>query len=150
MAYSTKYNSSTSVYPGAYVLSALEEETIVSHHFLEESEKEIMHPPALISESADLFKIEVVVPGAKREEVQVYVDENMLKIFVAHKEYGIGERGSEQLPVFKTKLYEIEIAIPEKVDAEFSCGEIKSGVLCLYLQKSNEAVKKLHTRIFVY
>jgi len=144
---STRPEPTDSVYPGEYAIS-LNEEAIPAYKFSEGTE--IMHPPALISESENQLKIEVAVPGAKREEIQVYVDESVLKIFVAHKEFDIDKPHYEQFPDFKTKFYEIEIAIPANVDAEFSCGEIKTDTLSLYLYKCNGLVRKANSRIIVY
>src|SRR5580658_1807420 len=104
MVYPTEQLPLYSAYPGGYVDLPKNEEIIIGQIF--SREVEIIHPPVLITETKDLIKIEVAVPGAKREEIMIDANKNLLNISIENNQLG----GS------KKKIYKIEIPIPENVD----------------------------------
>jgi len=142
------YNLGCSIYPGDYVplLSAreIEEELKLSH------EGEALFPPVNITELADSFKVEVAIPGVRREDFLLHTDGNVLFVRVLHKEYLV--EGSErfQLHEFNYQCFDRRVVLPDNADAEFMSAEYKAGILRLYIPKSDQPAKNRHTTIVVY
>jgi HSP20 family protein len=99
-------------------------------------------PVVDISEDEKEFLVKAELPGLKREEVTVTVDENVLTI--------AGERKVEKEE--KTKKYhrveraygkfERSFALPDRADGEKVTAEFKEGVLVVHLPKSPKAAPK--------
>ena len=144
----TLYDTDCSIYPGDYVpllkAEEIEEELRHSH------EGQALFPPVNITELADSFKVEVAIPGVRREDFLVHADENILFVRVLHKEYVL--EGSErfQLHEFNYKCFDRQVVLPDNADAEFISAEYKAGILRIYIPKLNQPAKSRHTRIVVY
>jgi HSP20 family protein len=144
----TLYDTDCSIYPGDYVplLNAeeIEEELKLSH------EGEALFPPVNITELADSFKVEVAIPGVRREDFLLHTDGNVLFVRVLHKEYVV--EGSErfQLHEFNYQCFDRHVVLPDNADAEFISAEYKAGILRLYIPKSDQPAISRHMRIVVY
>jgi HSP20 family protein len=131
------YNPDCSIYPGDYMplLTAeeIEEELKLSH------EGESLFPPVNITELVDSFKVEVAIPGVKREDFLLHAKENVVE-------------GSErfQLHEFNYQCFDRPVVLPENADVEFISAEYKAGILRLYIPKSDQPAKNRHTTIVVY
>ena len=142
------YSPGCSIYPGDYMPSLraeeIEEELKLSH------EGEALFPPVNITELADSYKVEVAIPGVRREDFLLHAKENVLFVRVLHKEYVV--EGSErfQLHEFNYQCFDRPIVLPDNADAEFISAEYKAGILRLHLPKSEQPAKNPHTRIVVY
>jgi HSP20 family protein len=142
------YDSGCSIYPGDYVplvkAEEIEEELKHSH------EGDTLFPPVNITELADSFKVEVAIPGVRREDFLLHTHENVLFVRVLHKEYVV--EGSErfQLHEFNYQCFDRPIVLPDNADAEFTSAEYKAGILRLYIPKSDQPTKGRNTRIVVY
>jgi HSP20 family protein len=142
------YDSGCSVYPGDYVPLLKAEEMQDELKFFNEGE--MTFPSANITELADTYKVELAVPGAKREDFLIQADENILSVSVVHKQ--LVQRNEEifQLHEFDYNCCKRYIVLPDDAGAEFVSAEYKAGILCLYVPKVKEPVKNLHTTIVVY
>ena len=144
----TLYKNDCSIYPGDYVpllkAEEIEEELKHSH------EGEILFPPVNITELADSFKVEVAIPGVRREDFLVHVNENILFVRVLHKEYVLEETERFQLHEFNYQCFDRQVVLPDNADAEFTSAEYKSGILRLYISKTEQPSKNRHTTIVVY
>ena len=142
------YSPDCSIYPGDYMpllrAEEIEEELKLSH------EGEALFPPVNITELADSFKVEVAIPGVRREDFLLHAKENVLFVRVLHKEYVV--EGSErfQLHEFNYQCFDRQVVLPDNADAEFISAEYKAGILRLYIPKSDQPAKNRHTRIVVY
>lgn len=142
------YSPECSIYPGDYMpllkAEEIEEELKLSH------EGEALFPPVNISELADSFKVEVAIPGVRREDFLLHARENVLFIRVLHKEYIV--EGSErfQLHEFNYQCFDRPVVLPGNADVEFISAEYKAGILRLYIPKSDQPAKNRYTRIVVY
>lgn len=141
--YSEKY----AVYPGQHI-PMLEVRDIEEEHRKRRGIN-IKEPSVNVNELADIFKIEVAVPGVKRENLFVHVHENILSIAVLHKsEYNEGRVPA--LHEFDDDFLERHIFLPPNVDAQFISAEYKEGVLHFYLPKTSQSFRSISATIVVY
>ena len=111
---------------------------------------DIIHALLNVTELTDSFKIDVAVPGVKKEDFLIHADENVLSVCAVHKKYGIHEPGSFELHEFNYECFDRYIILPENVDIEFVSAKYEASILCLYIPKTNHPSKNLHTTIIVY
>ena len=142
------YDSGCLIYPGSYVPLLKEEE--VQSALKRPHEGETVLPPVNVTELADSFKVEVAIPGVKREDFLIHSDGNVLSVCVLHKECGLHEGERFQLHEFNYECFDRHIILPDNADSEFISAEYKSGILRLYVPKAKHPAKNLHTRIVVY
>jgi len=142
------YDNGCLIYPGAYVPLIKEEEIQSALKHTNEGEKIL--PPVNVTELADSYKIEVAMPGVKREDFLINGDENILSVCAVHKQSALldGERIS--LHEFDYTFFDRHIVLPENADLEFTCAEYKEGILRVFVPKTNQPLKKMHARIVVY
>lgn len=141
-------NAGSSTYPGSYVPMIKEEEIL--KELKRTHEGKMLLPPVNVAELPDSFKVEVAIPGVKREDFLIQADGNTLSVFVLHKDCEHPERECFKLHEFNYECFDRPIVLPDNADAEFTCAEYKEGILHLYVPKTIQPVKNLHTRIVVY
>lgn len=144
------HSAACHIYPGEYV--PLTEEMALKGHRNPFHKRKVNRSPSIISELTDSYKIEIIIPGFKREDFLICVDENILSVRVPHQHAAMHKRirMSSKLPEPNYEFCDRYIVLPENVDADFVSAEYKEGILCFYLPKANQVVRKLHTRIIVY
>lgn len=148
MKISKLYKTPYSIYPGQYVPAMNEDE--IKKLISKTHKKKINRPPVNIIELADLFKIEIAVPGMQREEFLVQLMENFLHIYAVHKEHGINGTENSKQKEFNYEVCESEITLPENVDTEFISAEYKAGILRFLIPKAKHFRKNLRANIIVY
>ena len=129
------YDTGCLIYLGAYVPLLKEEE--VQEELKRSHEGETVYPPVNVTELADSFKVEVAIPGVKRENFLVHADENILSVCVVHKECGLHVGETFQLHEFNCDCFERDIILPDNTDSEFISAE--------YVPKAKHHVKNLHS-----
>jgi HSP20 family protein len=137
-----------SVYPGEYIPLIKAEE--LAEELKKQREGTAVQPLINIREKADCFHIDLAIPGLKREDFFITVNDNILSIAVLHKECGKIRQNSFQLHEFNYECFNRHIILPENADAEFVSAEYKEGVLRLYVPKADRPAKNPHARIVVY
>ena len=142
------YDTNCSIYPGSYVPLLKAEEVEKELKRLHKYENNLL--PVNVTELADSFKVEVAIPGLKREDFFIRADENDLSVCVVHKKCGLTDRERFQLHEFNYECLDRHITLPQNADAEFISAEYKGGILCLYVPKAKQPVKNQHTMIVVY
>ncbi len=142
-------NAGNSIYPGGYVPLCRADE--MQQEIKMFNTKEMVFPPANITEGNDTYKVEVAIPGAKREDFLIQADENILSIAVVHKEL-LAQAGTEnfKLHEFNYNCFNRHIVLPQNTDTEILSAEYKAGILRLYIPKVQQPAKNLHTTIVVY
>ena len=142
--YSEKYR----VYPGEYI-PLLEPGDIEEEHRKRTNVK-IEEPSVNVTELSDIFKIEVSVPGMKREDFLVQVHENILFVAVLHKRKQ-DETRVARMHEFDDDFLERHIFLPPKADTQFISAEYKEGVLHFYLPKiTSQSSGPISAAIVVY
>jgi HSP20 family protein len=106
-------------------------------------------PLVKMEESADAITIEMELPGIKREDIFIYVNDNNLIIIVFHKN---SETLKNKLHIqeFDTDFLSEHLLLPETADTEFVCAEYTEGALHLTIPKNPTAPKTLFSQIGVY
>lgn len=113
-------------------------------------EGEMLFPPVNIEELADAFKMEIAIPGIKRENFLVNIDGHVLFVRVLHKRPGHKKGPNFKLRVFNDVCFERRINLPVNADAEFISAEYKGGILQVIMPKTTRPVKNLHMQVVVY
>jgi len=144
------YKPDYSIYPGEYVPLLNEKE--VSDQLKRKHKDDIIHPPVNMTELTESFKIEVAMPGIKREELLILANGNVISVYAIHKEKenGIHKRGNIRLHEFDCNCFDRHIILPENVDTEFVSAKFKEGILRMHVPKTKRPSKNVNTRIIVY
>jgi len=94
-----------------------------------------------IRENAQNFVVDAEIPGAKKDEINLEIDDNMLTISVNHSEEVNDEKDNyirkERRSSSMTRSFAVENIIPDKATAQF-----ENGVLTITLPKREEHTRK--------
>ncbi|MEL7564259.1 MAG: Hsp20/alpha crystallin family protein [Dehalobacterium sp.] len=94
-----------------------------------------------IRENAENFVVDTEIPGAKKDEINLEIDENMLTISVNRSEEVNDEKENyirrERRSSSMTRSFAVENIIPDKATAQF-----ENGVLTITLPKREEFTRK--------
>ncbi len=145
--YSLQHNDGT-VYPGDFVPLFSEAEIKQELKLASEDEKNL--PPVNIIELTDAYKIELVVPGVKKEDFCIHSEAHVLSISVMHKENNVVPQEQFRLHEFKNMYYDRHIILPDNADTAFIAADYDAGILRLFFPKLTQPINQLHTRIIVY
>jgi len=105
-------------------------------------------PSANVNELENSFEIELSVPGFSKNDINIEVDENIIKIHSEIKEEEVKD-GSIIKREFYKKSFERKFQLPENVDAEKIKANYLDGILKIELPKVEiEAKKKRVIDIF--
>lgn len=105
-------------------------------------------PASNVFETDNEFKIELLLPGFSKKDLQMNYHNNLLTIKV-EKEENV-EKNEEYKYVhreFGAYNFEKSYRIPKSVNAEKITAEFKNGVLNVHLPKKEEAVEKAPVEI---
>ena len=120
MMYQLQTEKPYSIYPGEYVPLPQTERMLEQLNLVP---RKVMKPiPLKILECDDCFKVDVAIPGVRREEVMVSVQDNALYIAV--------------LPLHDIEPLDRQVILPEFIDPEFVTATFSLGILHVYLPKS--------------
>ena len=140
------YNSGDLIYPGEYI--PLFKENNFSG-YVAGNKKNIF--PVNIEELGSCYKIELSVPGAKRENFLINSYGNVVSVSVIHDDCELVNQESFQLREFNyAGCFNRKIVLPDNADFLFVSAEYKSGILRLYVPKSNHPLKWINTKIAIY
>jgi HSP20 family protein len=136
------------VYPGAYVPSLKDEEVRAFSNQPHLNERK--SPAVNVTELPNSYKVQMAIPGVKREEFFIQAKDNVINVCVIHRE------GPDELAkVLHPSEAEFEcidrlIHLPENADPAFVSAEYKDGTLCMYAPKSKKPGHHQNTKIVVY
>ncbi|MEO9147095.1 MAG: Hsp20/alpha crystallin family protein [Ginsengibacter sp.] len=143
------FSNLSSGYPGKYIPNPVIFETLVGKHPIkgEINNKSDIH----ILEGTEHYKVELLAPGFKRENLFVSVNEDCcLSITGVHTENEIAEKQKYQLHPLKYEGFTHEIKLPENIDTYFCNAEYKSGVLAIWFPKASTLHPRKASTIIVY
>ena len=134
------------IYPGEYMPLPGTEELIRRATI---TGKKIGTEPLInIEELDDCFKVEMMVPGAKRENLFLHTRNNMLTVIVLHNE--CDQKKEFQVHEFDTKCIERNILLPVNADTEFISAEYRQGILTMHIPKNLQSPYPGIRQIVVY
>ena len=107
-------------------------------------------PLVNMDEYKDCFKLDIEVPGVKREEIFIHVHNPLLYITVLHNATVLPGR-TVQLHEFDNKCFERQIVLPGNCDTDFISAEYRQGILSIYIPKTTAPVTFINTgEVVVY
>ena len=99
-------------------------------------------PATNIFETEKEFKIEVLLPGFVKEDLQLNVHKNVLTVKVEKEEKENDEGYKYAHREFGAKNFEKKYRLPKSVDAEKISAKFENGILNIELPKKEEALEK--------
>jgi len=147
MKNSLLYERGYSAYPGEYIPMP-EIESLLSELKLALRDAD-PRPPVNMDEYKDCFKIELAVPGVRREQIFIQSCEDELCITVLHKQY---ENPGKKLQIheFENKSFERRIRLPKNASSGFIAAEYRQGMLNIYVPKNGESSIVSNSQVVVY
>ena len=133
------------VYPGEYIPPPEVNALLQASNL---SQSSVAEPLVNIDEFEQYYKIEVVIFGVTRDAILITADDNMLSVTGIIK-YS-DDKNRRQLHEFDHCCFNRHIPLPKNTDPECIIAEYRSGILSIYVPKSAEPLKNIHTRIAVY
>lgn len=145
---STIYSRHCTVYPGEHTL--LPEMEALLENLRIPREDSAIKPPVNLDEFKDCYKLEVAMPGVKRGDILIYLNNTILSIVVLHKDSEKPNIEKLQLHEFESERLERHILLPDDADTEFISAEFRQGILKLHIPKTNEPLRAASSQIVVY
>ncbi len=99
-------------------------------------------PAVNIREGETDFTLELAVPGQKREDFNVEVDNDVLTISMESKEDKAEKEGEYTRREFRYSAFRRAFTLPETVNQEDIRADYKDGILRFTLPKKEEALPK--------
>ncbi|TKY46912.1 Small heat shock protein [Spatholobus suberectus] len=100
--------------------------------------------PWAIKEGQKDYKMRFNIPGMNKNDVKVWVEENML-VVKAEKELGEHHEGqangNEDWPANSYGSYNHRIALPENIEFDKIKAQVKDGILYVTIPKANTSAK---------
>lgn len=148
MKYYNEILSKCSVYPGLYVPNIIAEKTISKQDH--KVSKKINTPFINFLECIDSYKMEIALPGIKRENLFLKTNEFTFSISVLSSDNNKSEFVKINIHEFDISNITREMTLPKDADTEFMNAEFHDGILYIHIPKSNKMIRnKLHD-IIVY
>jgi HSP20 family protein len=95
-------------------------------------------PPVNISETKDLFELELNVPGRNKEDFKITIDKNILTVSFEKKEEVKDENKKDIKKEFSLQSFKRSFTLDEKIVAEDIAAKYENGLLTLSLPKKEE------------
>jgi HSP20 family protein len=133
-------------YPGQYI--PLPETEKLMEEMLQEGVV-INTPPVNMDEYETYYKIEMVIPGVRREDLLIYVLNNVLSVAAAHRTKTAAAAKSP-IHEFDRKCFERRITVPDDAAAEFLNAAFREGLLRIYIPKSLNSAPVVFRQVVVY
>ncbi|PQJ69269.1 Hsp20/alpha crystallin family protein [Polaribacter butkevichii] len=99
-------------------------------------------PKVNIKESADAFTVEVAVPGLKKSDFHINIDNQVLSISTETKEEKEQKEENYTRREFGYSSFKRTFTLPESVDDEKINASYNEGILNILLPKKEEAKQK--------
>ena len=108
-------------------------------------------PSLNITEEEKEYKVELAVPGMKKEDFNIDVDDNMVTIS-SEKETENTEGGDKKKYTFREYNYSSfsrSFSLPDNAEVDKIQAKYSDGVLCLSVPKKNAEEKKKNRKISI-
>jgi HSP20 family protein len=141
------YSGECLVYPGEYtpVRENMQQGPADKHQAETALSKLLLN----LDEHSDHFKIEVQLPGVRRENICIRVIDNILNILVQNGDW-LAAHNKLHIHEFNSDRLERQIELPANADAEFVSAEFRQGILELHIPKTTEVFSHSNSDIVVY
>jgi HSP20 family protein len=136
-----------SAYPGEYIPMP-EAETMLKELKLTTNDRGAA-PLVNMKEYKDFFRIDVIIPGVRRENIFIRVQDSILTVMVLYMACEKLQK-ERQIHEFDTRCLERHILLPENADTEFVSAEYRRGILSLHIPKAPKPASLKSQQIVVY
>ncbi len=99
-------------------------------------------PAVNVKETETDFMLELVVPGFNKEEIEIEVDKNLLRLSARHEEEKKEENERYTRREFSMNSFERTFQLPETIDENAIEADYKKGILHIRLPKREENLPK--------
>ena len=148
-AVNLNFSNLSSGYPGRYKPNPVIFESLAGKRPLENEIR--IKSDFSILEGANHYKVEVVVPGFRRENLFVSVNKDCcLSVTGIYTEEEIAEKQKYRQHSVKYEGFTDEIKLPENIDTDFITAEYKSGILSIWFSKTKKLQSQRASTIIVY
>lgn len=96
-------------------------------------------PAVNISESEDVFEIELAAPGVKKEEFKLNLEKNVLTVSTEQKEQKTEETKKISRKEFSYSSFSRSFTLPESADQNKINASYENGILYVTIAKKEEA-----------
>jgi len=137
----------TCVYPGEFIPHCYEKTDRI---FGKETASFTSRPLVNILESAEMMRIEILIPGVRKEEFTLEIENNKLSVHVHHHVDETFKNHDIKLHEFDCERFECEFKLPKNADVLFIQARYVNGILCLHVPKAQHPIKQDKVNIAVY
>jgi HSP20 family protein len=102
----------------------------------------ISTPPANISETEKEYKVELSVPGLKREDIHIDVEDGAITISSEKEEESNEEKKNFSRREFSYSSFSRTFQLPEDIDENNINAKYENGMLCVTVPKKETSVSK--------
>lgn len=99
-------------------------------------------PAVNVKETETEFKLELVIPGFNKDEINLEVDKDLLRITASHEEEKNVEDEKYTRREFSVSSFQRTFQLPESVNDDGISADYKEGILHVTLPKREEALPK--------
>lgn len=117
--------------------------------FLSNFNTGITLPAVNIKENADEFFLEIAVPGKKKSDFNIYVDNKILSISSETKEEQEHKEENYTRREFGYSSFKRTFTLPDTIESDKISAQYKDGILTVHLPKKEEAKDKPAKRISI-
>lgn len=113
-------------------------------------------PNMNLDEFNSLYRLKVMAPGVRREDIFIHVHHGRLKIQILSNDQftnlSLDEEINRKMRIheFESMHQQREILLPDDAETEFMSAEYQDGILLIQIPKSQERRFAEDTRIVVY
>ncbi|HVZ96592.1 MAG TPA: Hsp20/alpha crystallin family protein [Chitinophagaceae bacterium] len=143
------YHNDIYTYPGSYTPIQFKMETLKAG--LVSSHQRPKNPPCNISETNEYYKIELAVPGLKRDDFFAGINcDGKLAVSAFRRETGPVPNGKYRKHAFNYDSFSCRLPLPQNVDTDFVKAEYREGVLLFLFLKTEKPYQKRPSVIVIY
>ncbi len=147
MTSTTLSRKETCIYPGEFIPHRYDKTDAI---FGNQPATFKTRPLVNILESEDMMRIEILIPGVKKEEFTLEIVKNKLSVHVLHHNDDALQFQSIKLHEFDCERFECEFKLPKNADVLFIQARYINGILCLHVPKAQHPIKHDKVNVVVY
>jgi HSP20 family protein len=99
--------------------------------------------PIELTENGDNFELKAMLPGLKKEDVNIEVSEDSVAISGEYKKDEKKDDNFIHASEFFTGKFSRSITLPQKIDHQKAKADYKDGILSIILPKSQKEINKV-------
>ncbi|MBK6948322.1 MAG: Hsp20/alpha crystallin family protein [Haliscomenobacter sp.] len=134
---------------GEYFARLIDRDHFLSHSAFDVPSTDSFQHPANVVRKDGLFELRIATPGYAREEIEVIVEGDVLKVRGEKNEAGANPDEAYILEAFDFYSFEHCFKLSPKIAHEKMEARYENGILTLVFRDAPVEIKKTHTKIQV-